>query len=116
MKLKTLAAWKRSSRARDSLIVMVLPKDMSTTIWPGPSIMLRPASPKVVPLGFAQVVEVPNVEEGEQKAAVLNHSAAVGLPIAIGWPVTSARSEPLTPRVMSTVLPRTRGVNGRPLV
>src|SRR5450432_4127406 len=76
--------------------------------------MLRPASPKAVPLGFAQVLVVPEVEDGEQNAAVLNHCCALGLPSVIGSPVTSARKEPLTPRLMSTLLPSTRGVNHRP--
>src|SRR5580704_4411252 len=76
--------------------------------------MLRPASPKVAPLGFTQVFAAPEVEDGEQNAAVLNHSDTVGLPSVIGWPVTLARREPLTPRLMSTLLPNTRGVNHIP--
>src|SRR5260370_9749378 len=113
--LKTCAAWMRSSSARDSLIVMVLPKFMSNIIWPGPSMILRPASPNELPFGFAQVapdagVLEPNDEDGEQNAAVLNHSRVVGLPRGTGAPVALARSEPLTPRLMSSELPSTRGV------
>src|ERR1700682_2344818 len=112
-KLKTLAAWRRSSRARDSLMVMVLPSDISTLIWPGPSIMLRPASPKDVPLKLTQpAVEV---KAGAQNAVVLNHSSVLGLFSETGAPVTFARSEPLTPRLMSTELPSTRGVKYKPL-
>src|SRR5882724_975225 len=76
--------------------------------------MFRPASPKVVPLGFTHVFVVPEVEDGEQNAAVLNHSCAFGLLSVMGSPVTSARKDPLTPRLMSTLLPSTRGVNHRP--
>src|ERR1700742_3584493 len=115
MKLKMLAAWRRSSSARDSFIVMDLLSDMSTTTWPGPWMMLRPASPNAVPLGFTQVLVVPAEVEGEQNAAVLNHADAEGLESEIGSPGTSARNEPLTPRSMSSELPRTRGVNQRPL-
>src|ERR1700694_2540820 len=111
----------RSSSARDSFIVMVLPKFMSNVIWPGPAMILRPASPKEVPLGFAQVLpeagELPPKEEaGEQNAAVLNHSSVVGLPMDNGAPVALARSDPLTPRLISRELPSTRGVKGRPEV
>src|SRR5580704_13639365 len=105
----------RSSRARDSLIVIVLLNDISITNCPGPSMMLRPASPNAVPLGFTQVFVVPALVDGEQNAAVLNHSAADGFESVIGAPVTSARSEPLTPRSMSSELPRTRGVYQSPL-
>src|SRR5580693_6706745 len=76
--------------------------------------MLRPASPKEVPLGLRQVLDDAEEEDGEQKAAVLNHSAVVGLLSAMGAPVTSARSEPLTPRLISRLLPRTRGVKYKP--
>jgi len=77
--------------------------------------MLRPASPKELPLGFAQVLPEPGVldpneEAGEQKAAVLNHWRVFGLLTDSGAPVTFARSEPLTPRLMSSELPSTRGV------
>src|SRR5215472_4295988 len=53
--LKTLLAEKRRSRARDSLMVIVLFSDISSVTCPGPSMMLRPASPKAVPLGFTHV-------------------------------------------------------------
>src|ERR1700719_3217003 len=111
----------RSSSARDSFIVMILPKFISNVTCPGPAMILRPASPKEVPLGFAQVlpdagVLPPKEEAGEQNAAVLNHSSVVGLPMDTGAPVAFARSEPLTPRLMSSELPRTRGVKGRPEV
>src|ERR1700739_4650345 len=105
----------RSSNARDSLIVMILPRFMSNTNCPGPSMVLRPASPKELPVRFAQVLPEPGVlepkeEVGEQNAAVLNHSSVVGLLSVIGAPVVLARREPLTPRLMSSELPRTRGV------
>src|SRR5467141_1854163 len=104
----------RSSSARDSLMVIIFAKFMSNVICPGPSIMLRPASPKEVPLGFAHVLPEAGVlepeEAGEQNAAVLNHSRVVGLPNETGAPVAFARSEPLTPRLMSSELPSTRGV------
>src|SRR6202035_569214 len=105
----------RSSRARDSLMVMIFAKFMSNVICPGPAMTLRPASPNELPLGFAQVLPEPGVFEpkedaGEQNAAVLNHSRVVGLPRERGAPVALARSEPLTPRLMSSELPSTRGV------
>src|SRR6266849_8490486 len=75
--------------------------------------MLRPASPKDVPLGLAQAVV--EAKAGAQNAAVLNHSSALGLLSEIGSPVTLARKEPLTPRLMSTELPNTRGVKYKPL-
>src|SRR5690242_9433645 len=81
--------------------------------------MFRAASPNELPSGFAQVaIEVgvdPPRDAGEQKAAVLNHCAVVGSAKEIGAPVTFARSEPLTPRLMSTELPKTRGVKYKPL-
>src|SRR6266853_1405830 len=81
--------------------------------------ILRPASPKELPLGFAQVVPeagvfAPMDEAGEQNAAVLNHSSVLGEPSEMGEPVTLARSEPLTPRLMSRELPSTRGVKYSP--
>src|SRR5258706_11123988 len=81
--------------------------------------ILRPASPKELPLGFAQVVPeagvfAPTDEAGEQNAAVLNHSSVLGEPSEMGAPVTLARSEPLTPRLMSRELPSTRGVKCSP--
>src|ERR1700720_3385800 len=98
----------RSSSARDSLIVMIFAKFMSNMTCPGPSMMFRPASPNEVPLGFTHVVPEEGVLEpevsGEQNAAVLNHSRVVELPRKTGAPVTLARSEPLTPRLMSTEL------------
>src|SRR5260370_21199029 len=105
----------RSSNARDSFIVMILPRFMSNTNCPGRSMVLRPAWRKELPVRFAQVmlergVLEPREEVGEQNAAVLNHSSVVGLLSAIGAPVALARSEPLTPRPMSRELPSTRGV------
>src|SRR4029077_3092666 len=104
----------RSSSARDSLMVMIFAKVMSNVTCPGPSMMFRPASPKEVPLGFTHVVPEAGVLEpevsGEQNAVVLNHSRVVEGPRKTGAPVTLARSEPLTPRLISTELPRTRGV------
>src|SRR5712691_3424128 len=113
--LNTFAAWMRSSSARDSLMVMVLSKFMLKTIWPGPSMILRPASPNELPFGFAQValdagVPESNDEAGEQNAVVLNHWRVVGLPKETGAPVALARSEPHTPRLMSSEFPSTRGV------
>src|SRR6266446_6185329 len=108
----------RSSSARDSLTVMILAKFMSNVICRGPSMLLRPASPKELPLGFAQVLPEPGVlppnEAGEQNAAVLNHSSVVGLLIEMGTPVAFARNEPLTPRLISNELPSTRGVKYSP--
>ena len=76
--------------------------------------IFRPASPNELPLGFAQVLPEAGVLEpevaGEQNAAVLNHSLVDELAKKIGAPVTLARREPLTPRLMSTELPSTRGV------
>src|SRR6266436_4870409 len=46
----------RSSSARDSFMVMIFAKFMPNVICPGPSMMLRPASPKEVPLGFAHAL------------------------------------------------------------
>src|ERR1700722_15896005 len=77
--------------------------------------MLRPASPKAVPFGLTQTFGVPEEVDGAQNAAVLNHAEAFGFAMVIGSPVTSARSEPLTPRSISRLLPSTRGVYQRPL-
>src|SRR5215813_10932148 len=105
----------RNSSARDSLMVIIFARFISNVTWPGPSIMFRPASPNDVPLGFAQApvdpgVLEPNDDAGEQKAAILNHCSVFGLLIEIGWPVTLARNEPLTPRLISSELPSTRGL------
>src|SRR5260370_32286134 len=101
MVLKTLFAEMRRSRARDSLIVIVLLSDMFKETCPGPSIIFRPASPKLEPFGFVQVAL------GAQKAAVLNHSSVVGSLIEIACPATPfSRSDPLTPRSMSSTPPR----------
>src|SRR5436189_5050150 len=76
---------------------------------PGPSIIFRPASPKGEPLRLTQVVL------GAQNATVLNHLSVVGSLIEIDCPATAfARSEPLTPRPMSTPPPSTRGVKYNP--
>src|SRR6266849_4602445 len=77
--LKTLFAEMRRSRARDSLIVIVLLSDMFKETCPGPSIIFRPASPKLEPFGFVQAAL------GAQKAAVLNHSSVVGSLIEIAY-------------------------------
>src|SRR6266403_1328713 len=105
----------RSSSARNSFSAIVLLTFMSKVICPGPSMMLRPASPKELPVMFAQVLPEPGVlepkeEAGEQNAAVLNHSRVDGEANEIGAPVAFARNEPLTPRLMSSELPSTRGV------
>src|ERR1700756_31500 len=104
----------RSSSARDSFTVIVLLRFMSNVICPGPSMMSRPASPKVLPAALTHVLPEPGVlepkeEAGEQNAAVLNHSRVEGEAKETGAPVVLARSEPLTPRLMSSELPRTRG-------
>src|SRR5712691_9728829 len=96
-------------------MVMIFAKFMLNVICPGPSMVLRPASPKELPFGFVHVAPdagalEPNAEGGEQNAAVLNHSRVVGLPKETGAPVALGRSEPLTPRLMSSELPSTRGV------
>src|SRR6266403_15897 len=97
----------RSSNERDSCICIVLLNAMFNENCPGPSIINRPALPKAEPAGFTQVLEV----VGEQNAAVLNHSSEVGLLSEIDCPGTKfARCEPLTPRPMSTLPPRTLGV------
>src|SRR5215813_1780895 len=75
---------------------------------PGPSMRLRPASPKTEPEGLAQAL-------GLQNAAVLNHLSDVGPERETGWPGTTlARSEPLTPRRISASPPRTLGVKYKP--
>src|ERR1700747_895661 len=97
----------RSSNERDSRICMVLLRAMFNENWPGPSIINRPASPNGDPVGFTQVLVV----VGEQNAAVLNPPNAVGLLSEIACPGTKfARCEPLTPRAISTLPPRTIGV------
>src|SRR6266700_5231264 len=76
---------------------------------PGPSMIFRPASPKLEPLGLTHVAL------GSQNAAVLNHLSVVGSLIAMDCPATSfARREPLTPRPMSSPPPSTRGVKYSP--
>ena len=104
----------RSSSARDSFTVIVLLRFMSNVICPGPWMMSRPASPKVLPTGLTHVLPEPGVlepkeEAGEQKAAVLNHSNVVGEASETVAPVELARREPLTPRLISRELPSTRG-------
>src|SRR6202521_6264996 len=97
---------------------MILFRLMSKVICPAPAMMLRPASPNEVPLGSAHVLPEAGVlepeEAGAQNAEVLNHSRVGGSPRETGAPVTLARSEPLTPRLMSTELPSTRGVKYSP--
>src|SRR5437879_7136173 len=107
--LKTLLAVMRSSSARDSLTVIVLLSDMLMETCPGPSMTFRPASPKPEPFGLAHVAL------GAQNAAVLNHLSVVGSLIEIDCPATAfARSDPLTPRSISSPPPRTRGVGYSP--
>src|SRR6266571_1687 len=107
--LKTLFAEMRRSSARDSLTWIVLLSDMFMETCPGPSMIFRPALPKPEPLGLTQVAL------GAQNAAVLNHLSVVGSLIEIDCPATAfARSEPLTPRPMSSPPPSTRGVKYRP--
>src|SRR5260370_24417653 len=103
--LKTLFADMRRSSARDSLIVIVLLSDIFIETCPGPWMIFRPASPKVVGLPAGQLTF------GVQNAAVLNHRRAVGLLTETDCPATRfARSDPLTPRPMSSPPPSTRGV------
>src|SRR5260370_18134278 len=98
--LKTLFAEMRRSRARDSLIVIVLLSDMFKETCPGPSIIFRPESPKLEPFGFVQVAL------GAQKPPVLTTFTVVGSLIEIACPATAfARSDPLTPRPMSSPPP-----------
>src|SRR6266481_8460022 len=107
--LKTLFAEMRRSSARDSLTWIVLLSDMFMETCPGPSMIFRPALPKPEPLGLTQVAL------GAQNAAVLNHLSVVGSLIEIDCPATAfARSEPLTPRPMSSPPPSTRGVKYNP--
>src|SRR5205814_5158114 len=76
---------------------------------PGPSIIFRPASPKGEPSRLTHMVL------GAQNAAVLNHLRVVGSLIEIACPATAfARSDPLTPRPMSSPPPRIRGVKYSP--
>src|SRR4029077_7418067 len=93
----------------DSLIVIVLLSVISSATCPGPSITFRPASPNRETAGFVQLAL------GAQNAAVLNHLSAVGSLTEIDCPATAlARSDPLTPRPMSSAPPRTRGVKYSP--
>src|SRR6267378_6251085 len=107
--LKILLAEIRRSSARDSLIWIVLFSVIFIATCPGPSIIFRPASPKLEPPGSA------HVGPGAQNAAVLNHLSVVGSLIEIDCPATTlARSDPLTPRPMSSPPPSTRGVKYSP--
>src|SRR5580692_10986275 len=98
--LKILFAVIRKSSDRYSLIVIVLFSDMFSVTCPGPSRILRPASPKAVSLGLTHVaLGFVSVVSGWQNAAVLNRSFVVGLATNSGSPGTTlARNEPLTPR------------------
>src|SRR6476646_6736718 len=90
-----------NSRKRVSLRGKILVNDISNNRLPGPSMLLRRASP--------------NGPDGVTKAAVLNHSAIDGLGRLTGCPgTTSARTVPLVPWLTSSTLPRTRGVKGNP--
>src|SRR5207245_7421701 len=90
--LKMLFAETRRSSARNSLIWNVLFSVMFIATCPGPSMIFRPASPKLEPLGLTHVAL------GAQNAAVLNHLSVVGPLIEMDCSGTSfARSEPLTP-------------------
>src|SRR6266852_612443 len=115
--LKMLLAVRRKSSARNSLMAIVLFTDILSDTWPGPSRMLRPALPKDEPTGFTQpgAVPPPGVVPlavcGTQNAATLNHWSVERLLMLKGWPGTTlARNEPLTPRLTSTVPPKTRTV------
>src|SRR6266851_781131 len=107
--LKILLAEIRRSSARNSLIWNVLFSVMFIETCPGPSMIFRPASPKLEPLGLTHVAL------GAQNAAVLNHLSVVGSLMAMDCPAISfARREPLTPRLMSSPPPSTRGVKYSP--
>src|SRR5260370_2050201 len=107
--LKTLFAEIRRSSARDSLTWIVLLSDMFIDTCPGPSIIFRPASPKLEPFALAQVVL------GAQNAAGLNHLSVVGSLTEIDSPATAfARTDPLTPRPMSSPTPTTHVSKNRP--
>src|SRR5216683_954010 len=93
--LKTLFAEIRRSSARDSLTWIVLLSDMFIDTCPGPSIIFRPASPKLEPFALAQVVL------GAQNAAVLNHLSVVGSLTEIDCPATAFRSEEHTSELQS---------------
>src|SRR2546430_9078975 len=80
--LKTLLAESRRSRARDSLMEIVLLRAMFSVTCPGPSMMFRPASPKGVPFGLT------HARLGAQKAAVLNHFPVLGLADATECPLS----------------------------
>src|SRR4029077_2764386 len=97
------------SSERNSLIWMVLFSDIFSEVCPGPSMIFRPASPKLEPAGLRQVAL------GAQNAAVLNHLSVVGSLIEMDCPaIKFPRSDPLTPLVMSTPPPSTRGVKYSP--
>src|ERR1700742_3421188 len=99
--LKTFENCARNSRKRVSLSGKILVNDISNSRVPGPSILLRRASP--------------NTPVGATNAAVLNHSAIDGSDTVTGSPgTTSARCVPFTPWLTFNVLPRIRGVKGSP--
>src|SRR5260370_35554578 len=101
--LKTLFADMRRSSARDSLIVIVLLSDIFIETCPGPWMIFRPTSPKVVALPAGQLTF------GVQNAAVLNHRGSVGLLTETGCPPTRcARSDRLRPGPRRSVPPSTR--------
>src|SRR4029078_3088001 len=90
-----------NSRKRVSLRGKILVNDISNNRLPGPSMLLRRASP--------------NWPAGATNAAVLNHSAMDGFDTVTNWPgTTSARTVPLVPRFTSEESPRIRGGKGRP--
>src|ERR1700694_2149844 len=91
--LNTFENCARNSRDRDSLRGKILVNDMSNNRLPGPSMLLRRASP--------------NGPAGATNAAVLNHSAMDGSGTVTGWPgTTSPRCVPLAPWLTFNVLPR----------
>src|SRR5258708_234638 len=98
--LRTLVAEMRSSSACISFNWIVLERDMSTEMVPGPIIMLRPA--------------LPNGPDGAVKAAVLNQFRMVCAPSRDCPGTTFGRAAPVTPRPRSEALPKKRGENGVP--
>src|SRR5260370_500462 len=99
--LNTLEAWARNSSARDSLMGNVFDNAMLKAIEPGPSMLLRLASPNC-PLG------------GDTNAAVLSHSVTVGFDRPTCCPVTLSRNEPFAPALTSRTLLRLHSRLSRP--
>src|SRR5215467_8166272 len=92
----------RNSKTRDSFSGMIFVNAMSNTLVPGPTMLLRRASP-YCPAG------------GATKDPVLNHFLIDGLEILTLCPGTrSGRNVPFEPRLTSAKFPSRRGVKGKP--